>query len=206
MTIESTLDEFKIQEKQIVEQLIEFPEKLPENPETYQFKLVVCGDPMVGKTSLILKYVKRVFQRSYLPTLGVSVSSKLIQVEDALVQLVLWDIAGQQKFQTMRTSFYNGARGVLLVFDLTRSETFQSMNNWFQDITNNIKGEPFLIGFVIGNKNDLNKARKVSNTEAIELVSNLNLEYFETSALTGENVDNAFTSLASKLLQESRNN
>lgn len=170
----------------------------------YQFKIIIVGDPNVGKTSLILRYTDNAFRRNYVPTLGVMVSDKIFKVEDNLIQLTLWDIGGQQKFQTMRNQFYRGSDAVFLVFDLTRSETFKNIPKWFSDVIEQLKdrGEE-LLGYVIGNKKDLVDERKVDIESMEELASKLELGFIETSALEGENVDEAFSQIAN-LLYKSR--
>ena len=165
----------------------------------YNFKVIVCGDAMVGKSSVILRFTENAFKRSYLSTLGVSVSEKVIKLNDNLIQLILWDIAGQQKFDKMRTAFYLGAQGVLLVFDLTNPNTFHNIMNWYADIKKEI--ELGINGILIGNKSDLSEERKISYDSASRLASAINFDYFETSALSGTNVEKAFEQLAQKLYQ-----
>ena len=191
----NTIEELRLQETEA------FP--LLDTEETkkiqYHFKVIICGDGMVGKTSLILRFTENVFKRMYISTLGVSVSEKVIKVNDNLIQLILWDIAGQQKFDKMRSAFYKGACGILLVFDLTNSNTFHNIMNWYNDIKKEI--EVGNNGILIGNKSDMNKLRKISYDSASQLASDINFDYFETSALSGTNVEKAFKGLAQKLYQ-----
>ncbi|MFX0020831.1 MAG: Rab family GTPase [Candidatus Hermodarchaeota archaeon] len=170
----------------------------------YQFKIIICGDPNVGKTSLILRYTDNAFRRNYVPTLGVMVSDKIFKIDDVVIQLTLWDIGGQQKFQTMRQQFYRGSDAVFLVFDLTRDETFNSLPKWFSDVVEQLKdrGEE-LIGYIIANKKDLVEERKITLESIENLASELELGFFETSALNGENVHEAFSTIAN-LLYKSR--
>lgn len=200
--IESQLDQFKIAEEISFVSPIEDPSMFASKPELFQFKIAVCGDPSVGKTSLILRYTNKVFNSNYLPTLGVSVSSKIMQIDNSLVQLVIWDIAGQAMFKTMRAAFYKGARGVFFVYDLTNSESFNHLESWYNDVATNIPEFPK--GYIIGNKNDLVEGRLINNVDAIQIAEKFNLEYIETSALTGERVELIFEKLARKLLFESR--
>ncbi len=165
----------------------------------YKFKIVVCGDPQVGKTSLILRFTDNAFKRIYIPTLGVHVSDKIFKIKNSIVQLVLWDIAGQTKFKTMRQQFYRGADGIFLIYDLTDPKSFDSIFNWHLEIQEKLKDHHDLIGFIIGNKCDFTGEKKISSESAIELANYLNLEYIETSALTGENVDDAFYNIAKTL-------
>jgi len=125
-----------------------------------------------------------------------------MQVDDALVQLVIWDIAGQAKFKTMRSSFYGGARGVFFVYDVTNLESFNHLELWYSDIEKNVREFPR--GFIIGNKIDLIEKREISSDSAFQFAKKYNLEYFETSALTGESVEKVFEDLARVLLSESR--
>ena len=170
----------------------------------YQFKIIIVGDPGVGKTSLILRYTNNAFRRNYVPTLGVMVSEKIFQIENSVVQLTLWDIGGQQKFQTMRQAFYRGSDAVFLVFDLTKPESFNNIPKWFSDVQEQQKNrDEELFGFIIGNKKDLIEERKIISDMASQMADQINLKFIETSALLGENVDRAFSTVA-KLLYESR--
>lgn len=173
-----------------------FPE---ERKRTYQFKIILIGDPMVGKTSTVLYFTNKAFRRSYLPTLGVSVTKKEVTFDNIIVQLVIWDIAGQEKFHAVRQDFYSGSKGIFLVFDLTNRTSFSNIQKWYEDVNKNISDEEEIIGFVLGNKCDLEKQRKIDKTEAIQLANKLNLNYFETSALRGDNIDKAFMSIAKRL-------
>jgi len=166
----------------------------------YRYKLIVCGDPAVGKTSTILRYTDNAFRRTYLPTIGVNLSEKEIVYKDADIKFVLWDIAGQSKFQKMRNYFYKGADGLLVVFDLTAPETFKNVPSWYKDIQTFLQED--LRGLILANKSDLVAERKISTNQIAELAKNLNLEYFETSALTGENVVEAFTKIAELLYKK----
>lgn len=164
----------------------------------FRFKIIVCGDPAVGKTSTILRFTDRAFKKVYVPTIGTNIVEKYIRIKNARVEFVLWDIAGQGKFQKMRKHFYTGADGELLIFDLTRPDTFNDIANWYQDITSNLNRK--LPGFILGNKSDLVDQRAVNSEEISQLANKLGLEYVEISALSGENVDEAFYKLAELLI------
>ncbi len=168
---------------------------------TYRFKIVVCGDPSVGKTSTVLRFTDRAFRRTYIPTVGVNISEKRVEYKEdkILIEFVIWDIAGQAKFQIMRRHFYSGADGQLLLFDLTRSNTFDNIPKWYQDIKSNLKTE--LHGLILGNKNDLVDQRQVGTDAISKTAEKLGLEAVETSALTGENVDTAFAKLGKILIK-----
>ena len=165
----------------------------------YKFKIIICGDPSVGKTSLILRFTENAFRRHYIPTLGVHVSDKIFKVKDSYIQLVLWDIAGQTKFETMRQQFYLGSDGLFLIFDLSKINSLESVSNWYNDIQKQLEGRPELVGYIIGNKKDLAKYNQITSEKGSELAKSLNLGYVETSALTGENVEYAFYTIAESL-------
>lgn len=168
--------------------------------EKSKFKVVVLGDPKVGKTSIILRFTDNVFLRAYIPTMGLNITQKIFNVENKIVELVLWDIGGQTKFERIRKKFYEGASILLLIFDLTNPMSFANVPKWYQDIKNYMKNNIALKGYLIGNKNDLAKKRIVSEIDAIRLSYSLDLEYIEISALTGYNIEIAFHKIARKLL------
>ncbi len=198
--IDNLLRELKIEETSASESNA-FPKlKLKDSTMIdYKFKIIVVGDPGVGKTSLILRYTNNAFRRSYIPTLGVHVSDKIFKIDDSIIQLVIWDLAGQSKFDTMRHQFYLGSDGVILVFDLTNPNSFENLSNWFLDIQNQFKDQKDLMGYVIGNKSDLEDMIKIKSENAKELAGYLNLNFIETSALSGTNVDKVFTEIAHSL-------
>ncbi len=183
-----------------------FPEEYFEDKDKidYQFKIIVCGDPMVGKTSTILRFTESAFDRKYIPSIGINVKDKIIRVKKSSIQLVIWDIAGQSKFETMRSAFYKGARGVLLVFDLTNPKSFNDLRNWYKDINKHVHIGEQLIGFILGNKSDKVEERKITKKEATSLANELNLEYIETSALTGDNIKESFYKMAKYLYEKSK--
>lgn len=192
------LDDLYQKEKTISE-LEAFPEeKIKEDLLESNFKIVVCGDPGVGKTSTILRLTDNAFMRTYVPTLGVSISERLLTLGDKHVNLILWDIAGQSKFEIMRRHFYKGTDAVILIFDLTNRQSFESVSNWFKDIK---KYEKDVIGLIFGNKEDLLDKRKIPTEEAINTANTLNLEYVETSALTGKNIEQSFYKVAETLFK-----
>ena len=182
----------------------EFPEKRIKDDKIvdYRLKLVVVGDPGVGKTSTILRFTDNAFLRTYVPTLGVSITEKLFNAQSGIIEMILWDIAGQAKFETMRRHFYQGSEAILLIFDLTNRMSFTSIKNWYHDVMNNMeKHHHKMVGYIFGNKSDLTEVRKVKLVEALALAKELNLKYIETSAKTGKNVEYAFYDIAETVVK-----
>ncbi|NVM19452.1 MAG: GTP-binding protein [Candidatus Lokiarchaeota archaeon] len=160
------------------------------------YKVIVIGDPAVGKTSLLANFATNQFEEKYLPTVGVSILKEPIELEDkdATINLMFWDIAGQPQFYMLHRPYFNGADGILLVFDMTRTSTFSNVNNWYSSaVKYGLSGVPRIL---IGNKVDLKDERKIILPMAEHLSEKLNAPYFETSALTGENVKVVFQKIA----------
>ena len=199
------LEELKIQENAQF-QGEQFPQKqtIDRSLINYQFKIIIVGDPSVGKTSLILRYTDNAFRRSYVPTMGVMVSDKIFKIEESIIQLTLWDIGGQQKFARMREQFYRGSDAVFLVCDLTNPNSFDNIPRWFSDVSDQLSNRSEdLMGFIIGNKKDLIEQRMITDEMVMNLANKLNLGFIDTSALLGDNVDYAFSTIAN-LLYKSR--
>ena len=166
----------------------------------YSFKVIIVGDPEVGKTSITLRFTNKAFQRTYIPTLGVNITDKNIRVDHSKIKVVIWDIAGQSKFKTTRKNFYRGAEGIVLVFDLTKRKSFDNLMNWYEDVKKTLNLDGNFLGFVLGNKKDLKSERKIKKEDAELLANKLNLRYIETSALTGENIMFIFHKIGENLL------
>ncbi len=167
-------------------------------------KIIVIGDPAVGKTSLLTKFTSNKFEKKYLPTVGVNIVKEPVEVQDrkgknALVNIMFWDIAGQPQFYMLHKPYFKGADAMILVFDVTRSSTFSNVKNWHNTaIKYGLSGIPKIL---IANKIDLEKKIKIIVPMIQHLADELNCPYFETSALTGKNVKPLFESLARKLLE-----
>ena len=168
-----------------------FPSK---DIKSYTHKMIVCGDPRVGKTSIILRFTNNAFRTTYMATMGVNLSQTRVKLDNKEVDLVVWDIAGQTKFQRMRKYFYIGSKAFLLVFDLTDRVSFESVEQWKEDIDNHLKKS--IPGVLIGNKADLDNKIEILDEEAMELAAKLGIEFVKTSALTGKNLQNVFLKIA----------
>jgi small GTP-binding protein len=189
--------------KEINPQTIQaFPEVKGKDLKTidYKFKMVVVGDPGVGKTSTILRFTDNAFLRTYLPTMGVNITEKTFNLKNWTIEIVLWDIAGQSKFEIMRRHFYQGSEALLVIFDLTNPISFRNVKSWYKDLKKNLTDETNIIGYLFGNKSDLSKNRKIKEEDAISMAQELGLKYIETSAKTGRNLENAFYDIAQEVI------
>jgi small GTP-binding protein len=156
--------------------------------EKFTFKIIVAGDYAVGKTSLLNRYIDAKFSEDYLPTLGVNMLRKEMQQGQNKVKLMFWDIAGQELFAQVREQFYQGTQGAMLVYDVTRPESFANISKWYREIVEGNKEHVHCI--LIGNKIDL---EQIVPTEGGKKFAEENkMFFFETSARTGKRIDEAF--------------
>uniref|UniRef100_A0A914W2K1 Uncharacterized protein n=1 Tax=Plectus sambesii TaxID=2011161 RepID=A0A914W2K1_9BILA len=167
----------------------------------YLFKLIVVGDSGVGKSSLLSRFNDNEFSESFISTIGVDYKTKNIMVGDEHARLQLWDTAGQERFRTIVGCYYRGAHGVVVVFDVTSSESFANVRNWLYEIENHCD-RPSRCCILVGNKRD-HPRRQVLRSDAERLAAELHIPYVETSAKTGRNVDRVFVTL-SQLIVETR--
>ncbi len=165
----------------------------------FNFKILLLGDPAVGKTSLVTRFVHGKFTKDYLVTVGMEPYSQHLTIGRTPISLSIWDIAGQKEFLSLRTIFFKGAKATVLTFDLSRRETFENIWRWHEETDKATKGQYFLL---VGNKNDLKDQRQVYRREGNQLARELDrcIGYIETSALTGYRVEEAFVKLAQKIL------
>ena len=164
----------------------------------YLFKVLLIGDSSVGKTSDLLRYVDNTFNPEFQTTIGVDFKISTFQLNSKIIKLQLWDTAGQDRFKNIVASYYRGAHGIILTFDITNSTSFQNINRWYDEAQNYLqKSVPKLL---IGNKADLSSQRTVRAEDAKELADRLGIEYIETSAKNSQNVKMAFESLSRSIL------
>ncbi|MHA2406632.1 MAG: Rab family GTPase [Candidatus Hermodarchaeia archaeon] len=162
---------------------------------SHRAKIVVVGDAAVGKTSLIVRYVKGVFNPSYIITLGVNFFVQDINIGDKTLRLQIWDTAGQERFGPVRQKYYKGARGALLVFDLANPTSFERLDFWIKEVKQACGDIPIVF---VGNKADLRSG--VTSDQIQEFASGYDLQYVETSAKTGMNTVKPFILLAPQIL------
>eukprot|EP01139_Manchomonas_bermudensis_P019061 Amastigsp_a676344_102.p1 type:complete len:202 gc:universal Amastigsp_a676344_102:668-63(-) len=167
-------------------------------PYDFIFKVLFVGDSGVGKSSLVLRWAGRGFSPEIPPTIGVDFLQTDMNVGGKRVKLTLWDTAGAERFRTLTKSYYRGATSVILVYDVTRPETFAAVQTWLTEVELN-STNPSLIKMLIGNKTDV-PGRRVTREEGDACARANGMMFMETSAKTGDAVQQALAELAQKIM------
>ena len=169
------------------------------NNYDYLFKFILIGDSTVGKTCILTRFVDGWFKTDSDPTIGVEFGSKVIRCKSGVtVRLQVWDTAGQESFRSITRSYYRGAIGALLVYDITNSSSFENLPTWLKD---SLDATNQNIGLVlVGNKVDLEGERQVDKNVAKEFSKENNLLFMETSAKNGQNIEKIFQILSEQIL------
>ena len=155
-------------------------------------KLLLLGDSSVGKTSILLKYISNKFDDSSISTVGVDYMDKIIDYNKFKIKLQIWDTSGEEKFRTITKNFYRNADGLLVVFDLTKKESYDHIKSWINEAKEN---NDKLKTILIGNKLDLKDERIVAIDVAKQFAEKNNLKYIETSAKDGTNINESFQAI-----------
>lgn len=167
------------------------------------FKIILIGESNVGKSNILNKFVNNKFIENEFTTLGLNYFSKLIKINNINYKLQLWDTAGQEKFYSITRNYYNNSHGIILCFDITKELTFNSLDNWFKKIyENNVKNVELIL---VGTKKDLYTNREVNKNVAIDFANELKIDYIEVSSKTGDNINELFFKLVSKIIESNKN-
>jgi Ras-related protein Rab-5C len=178
-------------------------QQTPSN-KTCQFKLVLLGESSVGKSSLVLRFVKGQFHEFQESTIGAAFLTQTVQIDDTTVKFEIWDTAGQERYHSLAPMYYRGAQAAIVVYDITNKESFQKAQNWIKELQR--QASPNIVIALAGNKLDLAQRRDVSYEEAKAYADETSLLFMETSARTAANVMELFTSIARSLPKSDQSN
>ncbi|KAJ8537742.1 hypothetical protein K7X08_014282 [Anisodus acutangulus] len=164
------------------------------------FKILLIGDSGVGKSSLLVSFISNVVD-DLAPTIGVDFKIKTLTVSGKRLKLTIWDTAGQERFRTLTSSYYRGAQGIILVYDVTRRETFTNLSDVWAKEVELYSNNQDCVKMLVGNKVDRESERAVTREEGISLAKELGSLFLECSAKTRENVHHCFEELAVKIME-----
>eukprot|EP01017_Pseudomicrothorax_dubius_P019189 TRINITY_DN2110_c0_g1_i12.p1 TRINITY_DN2110_c0_g1~~TRINITY_DN2110_c0_g1_i12.p1 ORF type:complete len:230 (+),score=34.09 TRINITY_DN2110_c0_g1_i12:158-847(+) len=167
---------------------------------SYLFKFIVIGDWSVGKSCLLMRFIENTFRDDCETTIGVEFGARYLKVQEKTIKLQIWDTAGQESFRSITRSYYRGSIGALLIYDVTRRETFESCERWLEDART--YGNDNQNVMLIGNKSDMTECREVTTEEGRSFALRNNILFEETSAKEGTNVEMAFSLLCEAILSK----
>ena len=162
------------------------------------FKVLLLGNSNVGKSSLFLRFVDDIWNDTFVPTIGVDFKIKTFEIDSKKIKMQIWDTAGQERFKNIIASYYRGAHGILLLYDVTDKDSFKNLSNWLIEIEKNASKN--VLKVLIGNKSDLEDKRLVSYNQGKEFADTYGLKFIETSAKKNLNVNEAFETLGRELM------
>ena len=167
------------------------------------FKIVLIGDTSVGKTNILSKYLNDEFDPDSKATVGVEFGTKNFNIDNNVVKVQIWDTAGQERYRSITNAYYKGAKGCILVYDITNKTTFENIDKWLSELKGN--GDENMSIILLGNKSDLESDREISLEEGKEKAKFYKLAFMETSALNGNNIDAAFDELITDVFKKQNN-
>lgn len=166
----------------------------------YVFKIIILGDTFVGKSNLINHYFKKDIKPS--STIGLDLHRKVVCIDDKNIAIQFWDTSGQERYKSLTSSYYKDAKGVFILYDITNKESFSSVDFWINDIKEKCNE---IIIIIIGNKNDLEKMRKIKKEEGEKKAKLFNAYFFEISSFSKENVNTVFKFMIDKVYENNKN-
>ena len=170
----------------------------------FLLKYVIVGDASVGKSNLLLRYTHGEFKEEYQLTIGVEFGSNNVIINNKIFRIQIWDTAGQENFRSITRSYYKNSACALIVYDITRRASFESLSDWIEDCKNSSPKTVFMV--LVGNKSDLQKNREVTEEEGKEFAEKNGMIFFETSAKTGQNVEEVFKQSATLIAKKIKEN
>ena len=164
------------------------------------FKILTIGESGVGKTCVLRRFVENKFLKNHLATIGIDFKTKTLNINNQEIKLKIWDTAGQERFRNITTQYYKGADGIVLVYDVTDESSYEKIRDWMEQILSNTQQEE--IGLVLlGNKCDM-EPRSVSEEMGKKMAEELKITYYETSALNGQGIKEAFEELTRDIMKK----
>jgi len=163
----------------------------------YLFKLLLIGDSGVGKSCLLLRFADNTYTDSYISTIGVDFKIRTLDIDGKTVKLQIWDTAGQERFRTITSSYYRGAHGIIVVYDVTDKVSFNNVKQWLGEIDRYACQS--VNKLLVGNKADLVEKKVVDYNEAKEFADSLGISFLETSAKSAQNVEEAFLTMTRQI-------
>lgn len=164
------------------------------------FKILMVGDSGVGKSSLLLRFTDDTFTDNFISTIGVDFKIRTVNLDGKVIKMQIWDTAGQERFRTITSSYYRGAHGVILVYDVTDQVSFNNARQWLTEIERYACGN--VVKLLVGNKSDLVSKRVVSTATGKEFADQFHLPFIEASAKDGSNVKQAFMTLVKEVYEK----
>ena len=166
----------------------------------YVVKIIIIGNQSVGKTNIVTCYVKGEFSEDYMITIGMDFLTCNLKSDDKIFKLRLWDTAGSEKFRSITKGYYSNTCCALIVYDITNQNSFDSVKHWIEDVKNYAHKDTHLV--LVGNKIDLKDQRKISKEDGQNLATQNGMDFYESSALTGENINNIFEGICKYVNQK----
>ena len=163
------------------------------------FKVLLRGNSDVGKSSLLLRFVDSVWNEGFVPTIGVDFKVKTLEINNKKIKMQIWDTAGQERFRTVVSTYFKGAHGILLIYDVTNKDSFKNLENWLIEIEKNSSDK--VLKILLGNKCDLSDDREIQSEEGKAFAVRNGMEFMETSAKMNTNVSEAFETLAKIMIE-----
>ncbi|CAF1392835.1 unnamed protein product, partial [Didymodactylos carnosus] len=167
----------------------------------YLFKILIIGDSGVGKTAVLQRFANDYYSTDYVATIGVDFQIRTIDIDSKDVKLQVWDTAGQDRFKCVVSSFYRGAHGVIVCFDITDLESFRNVEEWISEIQRYCSTNPPI--YLVGTKSDLQTKRTISYQQATQYAQSKGIQYIETSSKTNDNIQETFFRFSRTLIEHS---
>ncbi|XP_072027074.1 ras-related protein Rab-10-like isoform X3 [Amphiura filiformis] len=164
------------------------------------FKLLLIGDSGVGKTCILFRFSDDTFNTTFISTIGIDFKIKTVELQGKKIKLQIWDTAGQERFHTITTSYYRGAMGIMLVYDITQEKTFDNIAKWLRNIQEHANED--VEKMLLGNKCDMEDKRMISKERGEAISRENGIKFLETSAKANINVEKAFMTLAEDILKK----